>query len=180
MSELDTKKFAIQIVVAVTLTILIQFFVYPLIIETVLSMPGTQTAQNQLYMTSISAWFLAFSLTFVIYPDNEIINSYLFCSLVPLSIIVFREFLELFFYDILHILPIIVVVYTMLKKRETINWKYVAIASPIITAWYATVRILGLNYPYYELYTLLGVVYLIIWPVLNVLIAYGLSYFTEK
>ncbi len=176
MNEIDIKRFAIQIIFSVVISVLIHVFVYPMIINRLLQFQGTQTAQNQFYLTSLSCWFFAFSIAFLFYPDNEIVNSYLLCSLLVLVVIVAREFMQLFFYDALHIPPIIVSVYVMLKKRETINVKIVAITSPILVAWFLLVRIVGLNYLYYEL-NVLGIVYMIIWPIFNILLARLVSHF---
>ncbi|MHA1378533.1 MAG: hypothetical protein ACTSRG_09145 [Candidatus Helarchaeota archaeon] len=131
---IDRKKFIIHILFAIALSLIIQFFIYPLVINYISRFQGTSTAQGQVYITSISCWCFAFSLAFLIYTDNEIINSILFCSIIPLLIIVIREFLNLFFFDLLHIPPIIVIVYIILRlrKTDTINVKCVTLASPIL------------------------------------------------
>ncbi|NVM00869.1 MAG: hypothetical protein HWN67_00915 [Candidatus Helarchaeota archaeon] len=170
--SLDKKRFLIQILIAAIISVLLQIFIVPLIIDPLTRrFPNIFERRVTILITTLSFWFFSFSVSFFFYPENEIINSYLLCSFIPLVIIIFLEFIELFFFDILHMLPIIVVIYIVWKLPDTINLKFTAIASPILVIWFLTVRLLGINYPDFEL-SFLGISYLIIWGVSNIIIAY--------
>ena len=173
--SLDKRVFLIQILITISISVFLQLVIDPLIID-----PLTKRHQNifetapTVLITSLSCWFFSFSMSFLYYPKNELVNSYLFCSIIPLTVIVAQEFFALFFFDLLHLIPIIVVIYIILKKRDTINPKYVTIFSPILVIWYFTVKLLGLNYLSFEIFPF-GLIYMIIWAFLNVIISYILK-----
>ncbi len=170
--SLDKKGFLIQILIAIIISVLLQIIVVPLIIDPLTSrFPTIFERRATILITTLSFWFFSFSVAFFFYPENELINSYLLCSFIPLLVIIIQEFMGLFFFDILHMLPIIVVIYIVWKLPDTINLKYTTIASPILLIWFLIVRLLGINYPDFEL-SFLGISYLIIWGISNIIIAY--------
>ncbi|MFX0133208.1 MAG: hypothetical protein ACFFDN_06145 [Candidatus Hodarchaeota archaeon] len=170
--SLDNKRFLIQILIAVIISVLLQIVIVPLVIDPLTRrFPTIFERRATILITTLSFWFFSFSVAFFFYPENEIINSYLLCSFIPLVIIIIQEFIALFFFDVLHMLPIIVVIYIVWKLPDTINLKFTTIASPILVLWFFTVRLLGINYPDFEL-SFLGISYIIIWGILNIIIAY--------
>ena len=177
--SLDKKRFLIQIVLAVVISILLQLVVVPLIIDPLTrKFPTIFETRATILITTLSFWFFSFSVAFFFYPENEIINSYLLCSLIPLVVIIVQEFISLFFFDVLHLLPIIVVILIVWKNPKTINLKYVTITSPLLVIWFLIVRLLGINYPTFEL-SPLGIIYLITWSFMNILLAYIITKYRD-
>ena len=177
--SLDKKRFLIQILIAVVISVLLQILVVPFIIDPLTrKFPTLFETRATILITTLSFWFFSFSVAFFYYPENEIINSYLLCSLIPLVIIIVQEFISLFFFDVLHLLPIIVVILIAWKNPNTINLKNVTITSPMLIIWFLIVRLLGINYPSFEL-SPLGITYLITWGIMNIVLAYIITKYRE-
>ncbi|MFX1453208.1 MAG: hypothetical protein ACFFCM_20410 [Promethearchaeota archaeon] len=177
--SLDKKRFLIQILIAVVISVLLQIVIVPLIIDPLTRrFPTIFETRATILITTLSFWFFSFSVAFFFYPENEIIDSYLLCSIIPLIIIIIQEFVSLFFFDILHLLPIIVVILIIWKNPKTINLKYVTITSPLLVIWFLIVRLLGINYPTFEL-SPLGITYLITWGIMNIVLAYIITKYRE-
>ena len=145
-----TKITLIQITIATIISIIFQFLIpfswQPL--DTFLygvrqhGDPGTN-----LVIFTLSQWYFSLSLAWLIYRDNPYINNFLIYSIVPLGIIVIYEFFFLFFYyDYIHITPVIIDIYLIWKRRETLSRKFVLYIIPINIFWLISVYFLKLAY----------------------------------
>ncbi|MFX1379578.1 MAG: hypothetical protein ACFFA4_10850 [Promethearchaeota archaeon] len=130
---------------------------------------------TNLVIFTISQWYFSLSLAWFIYRDNPYINNFLIYSIIPLGIIIFYEFFFLFlYYDYIHIVPVIVDIYLIWKKREIFSQKY---ALPIIMvniSWLFSVYFLNLAY-YNEdiiIYIRNVAIYALLWFFLSVLITF--------
>lgn len=81
-------------------------------------------------IASLSVWFFAISIAWFIHRDNPYINNLLIFSLIPLAIMVVVEFACYFlFWDYIHLLPFIVGLYIIWKKRSTLRQKYILLSA---------------------------------------------------
>ena len=170
--QLDWKKFLIQIVLAIGISIIFQLVIDPLIYDPFIRAEmGVLESSDAIVICSLSMWWFSFSMAFFIYRENEIINNYLLCAFLALLMIVGIEFASLFFIDFLHIPPVIVVVIILWKYRSTLRLKNVALTSVLLIIWFATVRLIGTNYTSIPLFPwiLLAAIF---WPLLNILLVY--------
>ena len=104
--------------------------------------PGTN-----LVIFTLSQWYFSLSLAWLFYRDNPYINNFLIYSIIPLGIIVIYEFFFLFFYyDYIHITPVIIDIYLIWKRRETLSRKFVLYIIPINIFWLISVYFLKLAY----------------------------------
>ena len=172
--EIDNKKFLVQILIAAAISVVFQLFIDPFIYDPYVRQAmagGFIDPGDAIVITSMSMWFFSFSIAFFYYPENEIINSYLLCSFVPLIGIVAGEFICLMFYDFLHLPPVIIIaIFIFWKGRETLDMRTIAISSIILSFWLLTVHLLGFNYA--TLQTWMIVVAMGLWPVLNLILGY--------
>ncbi len=145
-----TKITLIQITIATIISIIFQFLIpfswQPL--DTFLygvrqhGDPGTN-----LVIFTLSQWYFSLSLAWLFYRDNPYINNFLIYSIIPLGIIVIYEFFFLFFYyDYIHITPVIIDIYLIWKRRETLSRKFVLYIIPINIFWLISVYFLKLAY----------------------------------
>ena len=166
--ELDKKRFLIQLLIAVVISVLFQLLINPFIYEPFIRVHRRVfVSPGDIVLTSISLWFFSFSFAFFYYQDNEMINSYLLCSFIPLIATFAIEFI---FYDFLHIPPIIVVIYILWKRRGSINLRYLIFANVVLFFWLLIVRLLGINYTSIPIPMI--VIVMLIWPSLNLLIGF--------
>ena len=128
---------------------------------------------------SLSMWFFSSAIAFFYYPENEVINSYLYCSLIPLGLLVGIEFAFLFFIDFLHIFPLIAIGIILWKKRSTIKLRNVAITSLVLIIWVAIVRLVGVNYTGIPIFPE-GLVMILFWPILTLLPLYIANHMKQK
>ena len=129
--------------------------------------PGTN-----LVIFTLSQWYFSFSLAWFIYRDNPHINNFLIYSIVPLGIIVFYEFFFLFlYYDYIHIIPFLVSLYMIWKKRETLSQKYALFILPLNICWLLSVYFLKLAYYNEDLIIYIRniIIYLVLWIFLSFL-----------
>ncbi|MBD3228929.1 MAG: hypothetical protein GF329_12140 [Candidatus Lokiarchaeota archaeon] len=137
-------------------------------------------AGNAIVITSLSQWFFSFSFAYIFYPDNEILNNYLLCGFMPLLIIVGVEFFVLYlFYDFLHIPPIIVSIYIILKKYSKIKLKAIGTISALLMVWAAIVRLIGTNYTTVSLFPE-GLIVIILWALFNLSMGFIIKYISKK
>lgn len=166
--KLDKKRFLIQLLIAVVISVLFQLIINPFIYEPFIrSQRSVFINPGEIAVTSISIWFFSFSIAFFYYQDNELINSYLLCSLIP---VIGTFVIEFIFYDFLHIPPIIIVIYILWKRRGTINLRYVISVSIVLSFWLLIVRLLEFNYT--AIPFPLIVIVMLIWPFLNFLFGF--------
>ncbi len=163
----------IQIVIATVISIIFQFLIpfswQPL--DTFLygarnhGDPGVN-----LVIFTISQWYFSFSIAWLIFWDNPYINNFLIYSIIPLGIIVFYEFFFLYFYyDYIHITPIIIDVYLIWKKRDTLSQKYAFSIILINITWLLSVYFFKLAY-YSEkipIYIRNLLIYIVLWLILS-------------
>ena len=145
-----TKITLIQITIATIISIIFQFLI-PFSWQSLDTFlygvrqhgdPGTN-----LVIFTLSQWYFSLSLAWLIYRDNPYINNFLIYSIVPLGIIVIYEFFFLFFYyDYIHITPVIIDIYLIWKRRETLSRKFVLYIIPINIFWLISVYFLKLAY----------------------------------
>ena len=121
---------------------------------------------------TISQWYFSLSIAWLIYRDNPYINNFLIYSIVPLGIIAIYEFFVLFlFYDYIHITPVIVDIYLIWKRRETLSQKYALIIITVNISWLLSVYFLKSAYYNEELliYIRHVLIYLVLWTILSFL-----------
>ncbi len=172
---IDRKRFIIQILIAVAISVLFQLVIDPFIYDPYVRQNPANfiDAGKAIVITSMSMWFFSFALAFFYYPENEIITSFLTCAFIPLAAIVAIEFASLFFYDFLHVLPVIIIVYIFWKKRDVLDLKYIAIWSVVLSFWLLTVHLLGFNYATLKLEMIM--IGMAGWPVLNLILGHVLT-----
>ena len=145
-----TKITLIQITIATIISIIFQFLI-PFSWQSLDTFlygvrqhgdPGTN-----LVIFTLSQWYFSLSLAWLFYRDNPYINNFLIYSIIPLGIIVIYEFFFLFFYyDYIHITPVIIDIYLIWKRRETLSRKFVLYIIPINIFWLISVYFLKLAY----------------------------------
>jgi len=178
-NALDRKKFLIQILIAVGISILFQFLIDPYIYDPFIrEVIGGMEGGDAIVICSLSMWFFSFTCVYFYYPDNEILVNYLFCSLIPLSVIVGFEFARLFFIDFLHIPPLIAGIYILIKQRRHLNIKAMAVTSTIVSIWFLIVRLVGTNYTIIPLNV--GLIFVFAYPLLHVFLVFLINYFDKK
>jgi hypothetical protein len=177
-NRLNLKSISVlQIVIAIVITLIFQFLIpfswQPL--DTFLyGVKQHGDSGTNLVIFTISQWYFSLSIAWLIYRDNPYINNFLIYSIVPLGIILFYEFFFLFlYYDYIHIFPVVVDIYLIWKKRETISSIYAYFIIPINICWLLLVYLLDLAY-YNEvllIYLRNLFVYLLLWIVLAILLS---------
>ena len=145
-----TKITLIQITIATIISIIFQFLI-PFSWQSLDTFlygvrqhgdPGTN-----LVIFTLSQWYFSLSLAWLFYRDNPYINNFLIYSIIPLGIIVIYEFFFLFFYyDYIHITPVIIDIYLIWKRRETLSRKFALYIIPINIFWLISVYFLKLAY----------------------------------
>ncbi len=150
-SELKLRTITlIQVTIAIVISMIFQFLIpfswQPL--DTFLygvrlhGDPGTN-----LVIFTISQWYFSFSLAWLIYRDNLYINNFLIYSIVPLGIIFVYEFFFLFlYYDYIHVVPFILDIYLILKKKKTFSQKLGIYIIALNICWLILVYFLKLAY----------------------------------
>jgi len=115
---------------------------------------------------TISQWYFSLSIAWLIYHDNPYLNNFLIYSIVPLGIIVVYEFFFIFlFWDYIHLIPVILDIYLILKKRETLRQKFAPFIILLNTIWLFSVYFLKLAY-YREVLSMFiknYLIYLVLW-----------------
>ena len=96
---------------------------------------------------TISQWYFSFSIAWLFYRKNPYINNFLIYSIAPLGMIVLYEFFVLYlFYDYIHITPVIVDVYLIWKKKDTLSQRFALYVIPLNIIWLFLVYFLRLAY----------------------------------
>ncbi len=148
-NELGIKeKTLIQVVIALVIALLFQFLI------PVDWQPFNTAIGNDLGVlngfgspiTSLSTWFFALSIAWVIYRKNSYINSLMMYSLIPLIVIVGVEFIFYsLFWDYIHIVPLIVNI-AILRSRETLRQKFIVLFSFLLTGLIFLEYYIGIAY----------------------------------
>ncbi|MHA1292102.1 MAG: hypothetical protein ACTSQJ_05480 [Promethearchaeota archaeon] len=141
----------IQLTIAAIISLLFQF-VFPLSwqpLDAYRYGPNIQHGDpgTNLVIFTITIWWFSLSLAWFFYQDNPYINNFLIYSIIPLSMIVIYEvFFVGLYYDYIHILPIIVDIFILWKKRDMMTQKYIPHILIILTIWFFAVYFLKLAY----------------------------------
>ncbi|MHA1265637.1 MAG: hypothetical protein ACTSRS_10415 [Candidatus Helarchaeota archaeon] len=179
-SSFNKKKFIIQLLIALSISLFFQFILDPLVYTPYVraQLSGFFETENSIVICSLSMWFFSFAFAFFYYK-NSIITNYLVCSFIPLLLIVGIEFSFFLYYDFLHIPPLIVVGYILWNYRATLRLYKIAFTSVILVAWATLVRLLGTNYTGVPLFPL-GLIAIVCWPLINVLFIYILLFLDKR
>ncbi|TFF85827.1 MAG: hypothetical protein EU551_03225 [Promethearchaeota archaeon] len=178
--QLNKKKFLIQIIIAIVISIFFQLIIDPLIYDPYVRGSIRILVGDAVVITSLSQWFFSFSFAYLYYRENEILENYLLCGFIPLVIIVGVELAVLgLFWDFLHIPPIIISIFIIIKRHSKIKLKYIGIISIFLMVWASIVRLLGTNYTTVAIFPE-GLVVILLWPLLNLLMGAMIIYLPKK
>jgi len=179
-TELNGKqKTFVQMVIAVAIAVLWSF-VLPLQWQPFQAVIGDVFgAESSVALAALSSWFFGFAIAWFIFRDNAIINNLMMYSLLPLGVILGLEVaFYLLFWDYVHLLPFVVDIYILWKKRGTLRKDYLIYSTGIFTAWVFLSYFLGIAYSNIPLYMfLLGMV---IYPLVMLAIAFWVPRGTVK
>ena len=129
------QKTLFQIGIAITISLVFQFLI-PVSWRPLPTVIGEDFESWNVIFT-LSQWFFSFSIAWFFFRDNRYINNYLICSILPLGVIVALEFTVLFlYYDYLHLLPFIIDMYILWKKRGIINRKLMLSFLVFFSIWF--------------------------------------------
>jgi len=151
ISKLDLRTITIiQLAIATLISLLFQFII-PLAwqpLDRFMYGPDIKHGDEgmNVILFTTTQWFFSFSIAWLIYRDNPFINNYVIYSLIPLGSIMIFEFSVLFFYDYIHIIPVVISAYILWKKRDTLDQKYVPPLLVFFTVWLWGARYLGIAY----------------------------------
>lgn len=127
---------------------------------------------SNLVFFTISQWYFSLSIVWLFYRENTYINNFLIYSIVPLGMIAVYEFVVLFlYYDYIHITPLIIDIYLIWKKRETLFRNFAPLIITINISWLLLVYFFKLAY-YNEDFIIFirnVIVYLVLWIALSFL-----------
>ncbi len=152
LKELSLRTITIvQLIVALILCLIFQFFVplwwQPLDYYTHGGQINHGDPGANVTIFTISLWFFALSVVWFMYRDNKYLNNFLVYSIIPLGMIVGYEFFGIFlYYDYVHVLPVMVSIYLIWKKRDTLDQKYLPYYAVFLTVWLYIVYFLRLAY----------------------------------
>ena len=164
-------QFAIAILISLTFQFLIPFSWQPL--DTFLygtKLHGDPNANIIIF--TISQWYFSLSIAWLFYRKNPYVNNFIIYSIVPLSIIVVYEFFVLYlYYDYIHITPIIIDIYLIWKRRETLFRKFAPLIITLNITWLFLVYFFKLAYYNEDLLIFIRniIVYLVLWTALSFL-----------
>ncbi len=176
----NRKKFLIQIIVAIAISLCFQFVIAPFIIDPIMAFVTGEPQDSSRIIITLSQWFFSFSVAFFYYSRNKIVNNYLFCGLLPVTFFLLYKFIFLqVFVDFLHILPIVVNIIILWKLRDSFNLKLVSICSLFLVIWLAMDRLLELAYIEFSIFPI-GVIVIILWPLFNLIIAYFIIFLQSR
>ncbi|MBD3339350.1 MAG: hypothetical protein GF353_09585 [Candidatus Lokiarchaeota archaeon] len=141
----------IQLAIATSISILFQF-VFPMTWQPLdVAMYGPEIthedSNTNMVIATISQWYFSLSIAWLIYRENPYINNFLIYSIVSLTMIVFIEFFVYqLFWDFIHLTPLVVDVYLLAKKRDTLFQKWLPFYLVGCSFWYFAVYLLDLAY----------------------------------
>jgi len=165
----------IQLAIATTISLLFQFLIpfswQPLDTFQYGAKKHGDPGSNLVFFT-ISQWYFSLSIAWLFYRENAYINNFLIYSIVPLGMIAVYEFVVLFlYYDYIHITPLIIDIYLIWKKRETLFRNFAPLIITINISWLLLVYFFKLAY-YNEDFIIFirnVIVYLVLWIALSFL-----------
>lgn len=167
----------IQIAVATIISLIFQFIiplnwqpldVYTLGPDVKHGYPGANVV-----LFALSQWFFSLSVAWFLYRDNKYLNNFLVYTLVPTSTIIFAEFFEIYlYYDYIHLLPFLVSIFIIWKRKKDLYPKYVIYYLLVATPWGFIDYFLKLAYYDSTFFEFLfnGIMFLILTIILSIVI----------
>lgn len=155
ISELDLKWITlIQLSIATIVSLIFQFIIpfnWQPLDRYVHGATIKHGDYNYVFFT-ISQWYFSCSIAWFLYQDNPYLNNFLIYSIISLGSIIFIEFFVFFlFWDYIHLVPFIIDVYILVKKRDTLRKDWFKYLLVFTSTWYYAVYFLRLAY-YEELF----------------------------
>lgn len=121
--------------------------------------------ESNLVIFTVSQWYFSISVAWFIDRDNKILNNFLVYSIAPLLTVLIPEFIVYFLYiDYIHLLPFLVGIYILWKKRETVEESHYLPNFLFVSIWLFVVYFLELAY-----FQALLVDFIINWLLLSIL-----------
>lgn len=153
ISDLSLRNITIiQVLIATIISLLYQF-VFPLSwhpLEVALHSddvnhgdPGTA-----ILISTISQWYFSFAIAWFFYRDNPYVNNFLiYASLISAGVIIYLAvFLYHVYWDYIHLLPFIVDIYILKKKRASLRQRWYPHYFVLLSIWYFAVYFMGYAY----------------------------------
>lgn len=140
----------IQIITATVISLLFQF-VFPLNwqpFDRTLHGPNVQHGDpgTSVVISTLSQWFFSIAIAWFICRDNPYINNFLIYSLVPLLSVLVMDIVIFLYYDYIHFIPLVVDIFILIKKRNTLYQKWFPYYLIFYSVWYSAVYFLRLTY----------------------------------
>jgi len=184
LNELSLRSITIiQIVVALLITIIFQFIVplswQPLDVYTLGPDVKHGTPGANIVVFAISQWYFSLSIAWFLKRDNKYLNNFLAYAVVPLTSIIVPEFFIIgLYYDYIHLIPFIVSVFILFRKRDSVFPKYVIYYLIILGVWLIIDYVFKLAYYDTTLleFILNGIFLLIFTIILSLIIRFSHTY----
>ncbi len=152
ISDFSLKTITIvQITIATIISLLFQFF-FPLTwqpLDLIMFGPDIKHGDPDMnvVIASISQWYFSFSIAWLIYRDNPYINNFLIYSFGTVILISFADiFYYHLFWDFIHFTPLVIDIYLIWKKRDTLYQKWLPYYMIFLSFWYYIMYFLHLVY----------------------------------
>ncbi len=150
LNELDTRqKIFLQLGVALIVALMLQFIIpqswqpFNAIVGNVFGTVGGAYFP----IVTLNTWFFGLAIAWFSYRENRYLNSLLMYSLIPLAIILFVEFFFYhLFWDFIHLLPFIVDIYVIWKKRSTLRQRFIVLGALMFTGLLLLGFVLDVSY----------------------------------
>jgi len=167
------QKTLIQVLIALCIVLLLQF-VIPLAYQPFNLIVGPifgNSTGSVIVVADLGAWFFALAVAWVFYRENSYLNSLMVYSMIPLTVIVLEEFfLYGLFWDYIHLIPFMVNLFILVRKRATLKSNYILLSSLFLTGLLVLLHFLDIAYS-----ATLDVGFLLYLPIYFGVVA-GLSY----
>lgn len=142
----ENDKMILQIII----TVVVVLFSYFLITPIAPLMFGLPYFNRITFLVAISTWAFGFSIAWMtVDTKNEIINSLLFCAMLPMGWIIFYEavFMQII-WDVGHGIPFVVGVFITFFRRKTLRLEYVLMFNLIVFVWFEILMLFGIYVMY--------------------------------
>lgn len=141
LNELSLKSITIiQIIFATVISLIFQFLIplnwQPLDVYTLGPDVQHGTPGANIVIFAVSQWYFSVSIAWFLRRDNKYINNFLAYAIIPLSTIIVSEFFILYiYYDYIHLIPFLVSLFILFKKKYTLFPKYVIYYIAFLAPW---------------------------------------------
>jgi hypothetical protein len=130
----------IQIIIATVISLIFQFIIplnwQPLDVYTMGPDVQHGTPGANIVIFAVSQWYFSVSIAWFLKRDNKYINNFLAYALIPLILIIISEFFTLhLYYDYIHLIPFLVSLFILFKKKYTLFPKYVIYYIAFLGPW---------------------------------------------